>query len=181
VSTELRKLRDRPFELLVGLDDQLRAARFEAAAGQVWTGLAFRIGDDGFVAPREDVREVLPPPELTHIPAAQDWLLGVANVRGSLLPVCDLRLLAGYPVSPRTRSSRVIVLNSDRVPLGFLVDEVAGHRQFVPVDQKHRLADEAPAPLADWLLGAFVRDGEAWRILSLQKLSRAETLAQAGH
>ena len=124
---------------------------------------------------------VLPPPELTHIPAAQDWLLGVANVRGSLLPVCDLRLLAGYPVSPRTRSSRVIVLNSDRVPLGFLVDEVAGHRQFVPVDQKHRLADEAPAPLADWLLGAFVRDGEAWRILSLQKLARAETLAQAGH
>ena len=75
MSTDLRKLRDRPFELLVGLDDQLRAARFEAAAGQVWTGLAFRIGTDGFVAPREDVREVLPPPELTRSELAHpdDW------------------------------------------------------------------------------------------------------------
>ncbi|MCK5771956.1 chemotaxis protein CheW [Algiphilus sp.] len=172
----LRSLRDQPYALLAELDRTLRAARFEAAEGQFWTGLAFRLGEDGFVVPGDDVREVLTPMPVTRVPGAAEWLLGVANVRGDLLPVCDLRTLAGYPRGETDRDSRVVVFHHAQAPLGFLVDGVYGHRQFVPGDQKHALADSAPAPLRDWLLGAFVREGSSWRVLSLHRLAASAQL-----
>lgn len=175
----LRALRANPFALVAELDQQLRAARFEAGEEHVWTGLAFRLGDDGYVMPGDDVREVLTPPPLTRVPGAADWLLGVANVRGDLVPVCDLRLLAGYPAAQSGRDARVVVFQHPQAPMGFLVDGVYGHRSFVPADQKHALADEVAPPLADWLLGAFVRDGASWRVMSLHRLSEAGLLNQA--
>lgn len=175
----LRALRDQPFALLAELDRRLRAVRFEAGEGQFWTGLAFRLGEDGFVAPGDEVREVLTPPHMTRVPGAADWLLGVANVRGELMPICDLRWLAGYPAKASNRETRVIVFAHPQGPMGFLVDAVHGHRQFVPADQKHGLIEDLPAPLRDWLLGAFVRDGVSWRVLSLHRLSADGLLYQA--
>lgn len=176
---ELRALREDPFALFTALDAALRAVRFEADSAQFWSGLAFALGGERFVAPRDDVREVLPLPQVTRVPGAAPWLLGVANVRGELLSVCDLRLLAGYPAAQPTRDTRVLVYSAPRAALGLVVDSVSGHRQFVPADQKHSVADECAPPLRDWLLGAFVRDGIPWRVLSLHRLARADLLAQA--
>ncbi|MBY8965602.1 purine-binding chemotaxis protein CheW [Algiphilus sp. NNCM1] len=178
MSDALRALRDQPFALLAQLDQQMRAARFEAGEEQFWTGLAFRLGDDAFVIPRSEAGEVLTLPAMTRVPGAADWLLGVANVRGDLLTVCDLRRLAGYPPTPPARDTRVIVFNQPQAAMGFVVDAVYGHRQFVPADQKHALADASEPPLRDWLLGAFVREGVSWRVLSLHRLAAAELLTQ---
>lgn len=175
----LRELREQPFALLAELDRRLRATRFEAGEEQFWTGLAFRLGEDGYVVPGDEVREVLPLPTLTRVPGAADWLLGVANVRGELVPICDLRRLSGYPAPVPGRDARVMVFQHPQGPMGFLVDSVHGHRQFVPADQKHALADELAPPLGDWLLGAFVRDGASWRVLSLHRLSAAGLFNQA--
>lgn len=179
MSEALRALRGQPFALLAELDRQLRAVRFEAGEGEFWSGLAFHIADDGFVVPRADVREVLTVPALTPVPGAAEWLLGVANIRGELLSVVDLRMLAGYAAQPPGRHSRIIVFQQTQAALGVLVDGVYGHRQFVPADQKHALVDDVAAPLRDWLLGAFVREGTSWRVLSLHRLAAAELLTQA--
>lgn len=175
----LRELRERPFALLAEFDRRLRAARFEAGEEQFWSGLAFRLGDDGYVVPGDEVREVLTSPSLTRVPGAAEWLLGVANVRGELMPLCDLRRLAGYPAPAPGRDARVVVFQHPQGPMGFLVDGVYGHRQFVPGDQKHALVDGVAPPLGDWLLGAFVREGASWRVLSLHRLSAAGLLNQA--
>lgn len=175
----LRELRADPFALVAELDRRLRAARFEAGEEQFWTGLAFRLGEDDYVVPRDEVRELLSPPHLTRVPGAADWLLGVANVRGELMPICDLRRLAGYPAPAPGRDARVVVFQHPQAPMGFLVDGIYGHRQFVPGDQKHALVDDVAAPLGDWLLGAFVRDGVSWRVMSLHRLSAAGLLNQA--
>lgn len=181
MSADLRALRDQPFELLTLLESRLRAARLDSVAvqAQQWLGLGFRIGDQWLAAPREDVREVIVPPRVTRVPNARPWLLGVANVRGSLLTVIDLPQLLGAGATPAGRAARVLVFHSDRLPAGFLVDEVAGYRQFAPNEQRRELLDPA-GPYAPYALGAFVREGQPWLALSLHKVTAAEAFMQAG-
>jgi len=178
---ELFGLAGQPFELLFALENRLRAARLDIAAGQTqsWTGLGFRLRQHWLVAPREDVREVITVPKVTRVPGAKPWLLGVANVRGSLLPLTDLGQMLGHPRLPEHRDQRVLVFNSDRVPAGVLVDEVAGYRQFAPSDQRHQLAQDS-GDLQPFLLGGFSREGRNWLVLSMHKLTQSQSFTVAG-
>ena len=80
-----------PFQLLVALDQRCRTL----AAGlpsqqqtvQTWSGIGFRMGERYFVAPMGEVGEVLHEPRHTLLPGVKNWVKGVANVRGRLLPV----------------------------------------------------------------------------------------------
>lgn len=181
--SDLLSLRDRPFELLAALEQRLQKAKLDPSAGpgvvQLWTGLGFRLGLHWLVAPKDEVREVIAPPPMTRVPGARPWLLGVANVRGGLLPVCDLHRLLGEEHNTLQRGSRVMVFNSDRVPAGFLVDEVAGYRQFAPNDQRPELLQDSGV-LQPYLLGAFVREGQPWRAISLHKITRGDAFSRAG-
>jgi twitching motility protein PilI len=178
----LRSLRDDPYQQLVQLEARLRAMRLDAAAGQaqLWVGLGFRVAGQWMAAPKEDVREVIVPPRPTRVPNARPWLLGVANVRGALLTVVDLQQLLGGGVSGQTRSSRVLVFNSERMPIGYLVDEVAGYRQFTVNEQRRELSETAAEQVRPWLLGAFVREGQPWFAFRLHKLAASDMLKQAG-
>jgi twitching motility protein PilI len=178
---ELLGLAGQPFDLLFALENRLRAARLDIAAGQTqsWTGLGFRLGSYWLVAPREDVREVITLPKMTRVPGAKPWLLGVANVRGNLLPISDLGQILGFERALEHRDQRVLVFNSDRVPAGVLVDEVAGYRQFAPSDQRHELA-RGTGELEQMLLGGFSREGRNWLVLSLHKLTSSQLFTVAG-
>ncbi|HSW12011.1 MAG TPA: chemotaxis protein CheW [Solimonas sp.] len=181
MSAELRSLRDDPFELLLLLETRLRATRLDIAAGQAesWTGLGFRIGRNWLAAPKEDVREVIVPPRPTRVPNAKPWLTGIANVRGELLTIVDLRRLLGVEGDGEGRAQRVLVLNSERIPAGFLVDEVAGYRQFSPGEQRHEMK-QGSGGYEPFLLGAFVRDGQPWLALSLHKVIQSGEFIMAG-
>jgi twitching motility protein PilI len=181
MSEELRALRNDPFEQLLRLEASSRAARLDVAAGQAqtWGGLGFRLNDIWLAAPRDDVREVIVPPRLTRVPNVRAWLLGVANVRGSLLTIIDLRQFLGLPALDERRGQRVLVFNSEQYPAGFLVDEVAGHRQFVMHEQRREMVGGSGS-FAPYLLSAFVRDGQPWLAFSLHKVAGSDTFKHAG-
>jgi twitching motility protein PilI len=173
MTAELRTLRDKPFDLLAALDARLQAtatAGTSSEAQDVWIGLGYRVAGWQMVTPRADVREVLTPPEYTRVPGAKPWLLGIANVRGDLLPLIDLNRLLGGDATAIHRSTRVLVYNANEAPAGFLVDEVAGFRRFSPQDQRHEMVPEEGDSLHPYLLGAFVREGQLWLAMSLSKL-----------
>lgn len=184
---ELSALADQPFDLLVALEARLATsgeARGVKTKTTEWIGLGFKLDDTNYLAARTDVREVMEPPTVTRVPGAKPWLLGLANVRGDLLPIVDLRRLVNGETGVRTEASRVIVLN-DEAAAGFLVDSVSGFRSFAPEDQRHELVAESrggegDADPADFVLGAFVRDGTAWRVFSLRKLAAAPVFRDAG-
>ena len=179
----LRTLREHPFELLQEIERRTRAAAAGAQVDDVglveWVGVGFRLGNERFVVPREEVREVLMvPPALTRVPGAKSWVRGLANVRGHLLPLVDLREFLGSGIGGTERSARALVANSSEFPVGLVVDEVFGFRRFVD----RELADEAPATKirADrFLAGSFHRGGEVWPVFSLTRLLDARDFQRA--
>jgi len=179
----LRSLRDRPFELLQELEKRSRANAAgpapEASAGREWVGVAFRMGGETFLVAREETREVLGyPAAVTRIPGAKAWVKGLANVRGQLLPMIDLRQLLGSGMTAAGRNTRVIVVNHREIPAALMVDEVLGFRRFA---EREFSADPPPTVIRcdSYLAGAFRRGGEVWPVLSLKSLVESQSFLQA--
>jgi len=181
----LRSLRDRPFELLKELEKRSRPAGATGApadsAGSEWVGVAFRMGGETFLIAREETREVLGyPAAVTRVPGAKAWVKGLANVRGQLLPMVDLRQFLGSGVTTAGRNTRVVVVNHRDIPAGLMVDEVLGFRRFA-----EREFNVEPPPTVircdSYLAGAFRRGGEIWPVLSLKSLVESQNFMQAAH
>jgi twitching motility protein PilI len=179
----LRSLRDRPFELLKELERRSRtvatASPPEAGAGREWVGVACRLGGATFLIAREETREVLGyPAVITRIPGAKSWVRGLANVRGSLLPMLDLRQFLGSGATTPGRNTRIVVVNHREIPAGLIVDEVLGFRRFAEAE----FNAEAPPTVIRcdlYLAGAFRRGGEVWPVLSLKSLVESQSFLQA--
>ncbi len=179
----LRSLRDRPFELLKELEKRSRVvtagSASDPAAGQEWVGVAFRMGGETFLVAREETREVLGYPAMvTRIPGAKSWVKGLANVRGQLLPMLDLRQFLGSGATTAARNTRVVVVNHRDIPAGLMVDEVLGFRRFAESEFN---AEPPPTVIRcdSYLAGAFRRGGEVWPVLSLKSLVESQSFLQA--
>lgn len=182
-SDSLGSLREHPFDLLREIERRSRAAAAGAHGDDVglaeWVGVGFRLGHENFVVPRDEVREVLMvPPAITRVPGAKSWVRGIANVRGHLLPLVDLREFLGSGIGGTERGARVLVAHSSEFPVGLVVDEVFGFRRFVD----RELDDGSPATTirADRFLdGSFRRGGEVWPVFSLARLLEAREFQRA--
>jgi twitching motility protein PilI len=179
----LRSLRDRPYELLRELDRRARAAAQgkadPAAAGAEWVGIAFRLGGEAFLLAREETREVMGyPAAVTRVPGAKNWIRGLSNVRGQLLPLIDVRAFLGSGGTNVSRATRVLVANHREIPAGLVVDEVMGFRRFY---ESEFSADLPPTLLRceRYLAGAFKRGAEVWPVFSVRGLLESQQFLQA--
>jgi purine-binding chemotaxis protein CheW len=87
--------------------------------------VVFRLGDGEFGAPIASVNEIVRvPEELTHVPKAPDFVEGVINLRGNVVPVIDQRKRLDLPATERTDCQRIMVLLLDGVSTGLVVDAV---------------------------------------------------------
>ncbi|MBV5310918.1 chemotaxis protein CheW [Chromatium okenii] len=88
--------------------------------------VVFRLDKEEFGVPIESVQEIVRiPDELTHVPKAPNFVEGVINLRGSVLPVIDQRRRLGLPTVERNDRQRIMVFLLDGVRTGFIVDSVA--------------------------------------------------------
>lgn len=179
----LRNLRNRPFELLKELEKRSRnvaaGSAPDATAGHEWVGVAFRMGGETFLVAREETREVLGyPAAVTRIPGAKLWVKGLANIRGQLLPMLDLRQFLGSGATTPGRNTRIVVVNHREIPAGLMVDEVLGFRRFAESEFN---AEPPPTVIRceSYLAGAFRRGGEVWPVLSLKSLVESQSFLQA--
>jgi twitching motility protein PilI len=179
----LRSLRNRPFDLLLEMEQLGRVAAAEqgrdVGVGREWVGVAFRMSGEVFLVAREETREVMGMPNaITRVPGARGWVKGLANVRGQLLPILDLRQYLGSGVTQSGRNTRVLVVNHREVPAGLMVDEVLGFRRFA---DKEFSADAPPTVVRvdRYIAGAFRRNNEVWPVLSLRTLVESPSFLQA--
>ncbi len=135
-----------------------------------WTGIGFRIGDINLVAPLKQVNEILHFPRLTVVPGTQRWVKGVANIRGSLLPIIDLQgFLHDKPIA-HTIKTRVLVVKRDELSVGLVVSEVLGLKHFQDHEKVTSVSkfDEA---LRKYVHGAFRQGNEETLVFSMYALA----------
>ncbi|MHB8882110.1 MAG: chemotaxis protein CheW [Thermodesulfovibrionales bacterium] len=82
----------------------------------------FRITDEVFGITIERVVEIIKPQKVFTIPGLPEFLSGVMNVRGIVIPLIDLRRRFG--MAPSGKKERVIIVRYDKEKVGFLVDEI---------------------------------------------------------
>ena len=161
-------------EVLVEIEQRsLEAAqRLPKSEGlrDIWDGLVFSVAGVRLVAAMSEVSEMLTHRDrITRVPGAKPWMLGLSNVRGSLLPVIDLQVyLGGKPIVP-SKASRILVLRLRGLVAGLLVPSVQGMRHF-------NLSDRLPNARMKGALGAYVYeafnlDGDVWPVFSMSALA----------
>lgn len=102
-----------------------------AATGieQAATYLTFKLGDEIFAIDVQNVREVLDFTSITRVPRTPDFMRGVINLRGGVVPVIDMRLKFGMESTADTVDTCVIVmeinLDGDTTVVGALADSVS--------------------------------------------------------
>lgn len=84
----------------------------------------FHVADEMFAVPLSEVQEIIRMPEVVHVPMSPGALEGLANLRGTVLPVIRLRRIFGMDNVEHDDSTRVVVLDQGR-PVGLVVDRVA--------------------------------------------------------
>lgn len=157
-----------PFQLLASLDGRYRSRAAALPAQQenreIWSGIGFRIAGNYYVAPMDEVGEVLPEPRFTLLPGVKRWVRGVANVRGRLLPVMDLCGFLGLTLSDNRKSRRVMVVEYEGLFAGLTVDEVLGMQHF-GVESFAQSVDGIPDSVRPYVHGTFSRERD-WVVFS---------------
>lgn len=86
--------------------------------------VTFSAAGERFAVPMGPVQEIIRLPEVARLPMAPPALEGLANLRGRILPIIDLRRVLGVPVPETSDATRALVIHIGQ-PLGFVVDHVA--------------------------------------------------------
>jgi len=158
---------------------EIRAATFANAAPlplresvhPEWQGLGFQIGGLRLVSPMGEISEILKVPKLSALPGVKPWLLGIANVRGRLIPVIDLHnYLDMAPTLPMVRW-RILVVEDEELIAGFLVEQSLGIQHFLEDSFEETTADGVAA-LQPYLRGAFRHGGRVFYQAHLKSILR---------
>ena len=96
--------------------------------------VAFRLRKEEYGFNILNVQEIKGLTDITRVPFASDFIKGVINLRGSVLPVIDLKRRLGLQDTPYTDSTRIIIVKIDDVSVGMLVDAVS---EVITLDPSH--------------------------------------------
>ncbi len=104
--------------------------------------LTFRLEQEIFGVSIDTVREVLDVVQVTRVPGAVDFLKGVINLRGAVVPVADIRIKFGMEATVKTESTCIIVVEVNvsaeegQISVGIMADQVMAVAEISPLDMK---------------------------------------------
>ena len=176
------QLRPSPYEVIadyerrslahvVGLPEQLDAPG-------LWRGVGYRIGSHRLASGFDEVVEILPLPPVTPVPGAQPWMLGVANIRGNLLPIVDLKQFLEGERTVLHEGQRVLIVRQAGGDVAVTIDELFGQRSFVE-EQKIDTGGIAEGRYAHFIDRAYRLGDHPWGVFSLALLARTPEFRQA--
>ena len=160
----------------------------DAAAGQLnpsnWSGagagaadgvvsqtqfISFAIGDDQYGVDIMAVREIKGWADITHLPKQPEYVRGVLNLRGAIVPIVDLRCRFGQGLTETTPLHIVIIVQVDGRQVGLIGDRVL---DIVPVDasQIQPVPRTAQGETTDFLSGLVTHDNTMIALIDLPNL-----------
>ena len=146
------------------------AARFDERAGKY---LTFRLGQEEFGVRVIKVREIMGIQQITTVPQMPDYLKGVINLRGKVIPVIDLRLKFGLPATEYTQRTCIVVVQVDGdngpMQVGVVVDTVSEVLNLTGTDIEDT-PDFGSRLATPFILGMAKQKGKVKILLDIDKV-----------
>ncbi len=134
--------------------------------------VGFMVGDEEFAVPILDIQEIIKPIEYTRVPKTPDYVLGVFNLRGSVLPLIDLRLKFGLSRSKENEETRYMVIRHNDDVAGFVIDRLT-HAMRI----KESAIDPAPETIhneENMIYGVGKQEDKLISILNVETLLKRD-------
>ncbi|WP_296970528.1 chemotaxis protein CheW [Tepidanaerobacter sp. EBM-38] len=137
----------------------------------------FKLGDEDYGIDILQVKTIERMMPITRIPKAPQFVEGVINLRGEIVPVIDLKKRFDLPLSETTDSTRIIIVSIDDITVGMIVDSAT---EVIQLSQD----DIEPAPPitgsidANYLDGVGKIDGRLLILLNVAKLLKPQEISQ---
>jgi len=142
--------------------------------------LTFKLAEEIFALDVAKVREILEYTSVTKVPQTPDFMRGVINLRGSVVPVIDLRLKFGMTATEQTVNTCIIVtevgMDDETILLGALADSVQEVDEMEP-GQIEAAPHIGTRLNTDFIKGMGKQDGDFVMILDIDKVFQADELA----
>ncbi len=113
--------------------------------------VSFKLGDEEFGVDIMQVQEIIRMQEITSVPNAPEFVEGVINLRGRVIPIIDLRKRFGLEEKSHDKATRIIVVKVDDLTVGLVVDEVSEVLR-IPADTV-----EPPPPIVAGVESEYIR------------------------
>ena len=141
--------------------------------------LTYTLADEVFAVDVARVREILEITNITKVPQVPDFMRGVINLRGCVVPVIDLRLKFGMPETAQTVNTCIIVvevdLDGENIVLGALADSVQEVIEMEP-SQIEAAPHIGTHLKTEFLKGMGKYDGNFVMILDIDKVFNSDEL-----
>ncbi|MCP4693965.1 MAG: purine-binding chemotaxis protein CheW [Desulfobacterales bacterium] len=132
--------------------------------------IRFFLGDVIFGVSLSRALEISHLPDITSLPNLPEWILGVANIRGEVISVIDLKRLFAWPRTERRAGSHLIILRGGDLRLGVVVDQVRGIFSLDGVDSEIMESPLEKGRMGDFIRGVIWSDKKLLHVLDVDKL-----------
>jgi purine-binding chemotaxis protein CheW len=139
------------------------------------TLLSFKLNDEYFAIDAMKVNHILEVPDITHVPNTPEFMRGVINLHGNVIPVVDLRLMMGFKNAEYNSDTAVIVIAPDDQQdssLGVVVDMVKEVIETEGLEMKPTVVDKDNSMLKNFH-GTFSVDNEFVHVIDVDELATA--------
>lgn len=139
--------------------------------------VTFYLADEKYGVPVSQVREVLRYSEITPVPGAPDYVIGIINLRGNVVTVLDTRKRFALPPVEVDDSTRVVIIEVEEQVVGILVDQVSEVMRLGngEVETAPNVGNDESSK---YIQGVASRDGNLLILVDLHKLLSDEEWAE---
>lgn len=140
--------------------------------------VTFRLGNETYGINVLQVREVLRVSDITPVPGAPDYVLGIINLRGNVVTVLDIRTRFGMEQKQPDDNARIIIVEADEHVVGILVDGVAEvvYLRSTQIESAPNIGSEDSSKC---IQGVYSRDNELLILVDLNKMLKEEEWKEA--
>lgn len=147
------------FEMATGIDAEERLNKY----------LTFALGEEEYGLEILKVREIIGLMDITRVPRMPDFIRGVINLRGKIIPVVDLRLKFGMDEQEDTKETCIIVVDLEKLLIGVVVDKVSEVLDILE-DRIEETPDFGISVDTEFILGVGKCDDDVVMILDIAKV-----------
>ncbi len=150
-----------------------KRANGSAPGGSLSQVVSFRLDKEEYGLNIMDVQEIILVGEITEIPEVPEYVRGLINLRGKVIPIVDLRVRFGLSAAEPSEDTRIIVSNNGSITFGIVVDAV---NEVLRIEQDQ--IDPPPKGMSnansDYLLGLVKMKEKIMILLDINKIMSSE-------